>query len=59
VINSKIELYAALAREYRYTPEQIANMTPLQQMVLTGQVESEKLTFATLDDYLKWNHDRG
>jgi len=44
-----------LAQIYNFTPSQIADMTPLQQMVLLGGDISDKIKFKTEQDFLKWS----
>jgi hypothetical protein len=57
-------VYRLLARIYKYTPEQIADMTPYQQMSLLEddeeQPDSGPLSFDTPEDFLAWKveHER-
>lgn len=53
---SKAEVYRLLAKMYKYTPQQIAEMTDFQQEVLLtkGEPGSTTLTFDTLEEFHEW-----
>jgi len=47
------EVYQRLAREYNYTPSEIADMTPYQQFImLNGEPKSSTVMFDSLQAYL-------
>ena len=52
---SREEVYATLAQAYRYDANQIALMTPYQQISLySPKSVADVITFDTLDEYQKW-----
>jgi len=55
---SKEDIYLTLTEMYGWTPDQIANMNPYQQLIyLKGR---PKITeFKTLEDYQNWMKSRG
>jgi hypothetical protein len=57
-------VYQGLAKLYHWTPEQIADMTRYQQMVMLGDVGDEKqvegtMTFNTLAELDAWRKSKG
>lgn len=46
---------------YKYTPAEIAGMTPFQQLCLTelDQADTGPLVFDTIDDYQTWAAHKG
>lgn len=51
-MTTKEDVYRLLARLYKWTPYEIARMTPYQQMVMIGADEdqAETLKFATAEE---------
>ena len=47
-----------IARVFKYTPNQIAKMTPYQQLTLTSKIQSEVVTFDSEDDFMTWQMRR-
>lgn len=54
-------VYKALAKRYGWTVQQIADMTPFQQLQMLSETEIEgpTVSFQTYDDYKKWLAERG
>ena len=55
-------LYTTLSMRYKWTPQQIAQLTPYQQLAYAQRCiehTAEPLKFATYDDYLKWSQSEG
>lgn len=50
-------MYRRIARIYKLSPKDIAELTPYQQAVLCGGGDDD-LTFDTWDDYLAWEAQR-
>jgi hypothetical protein len=56
---TKDEFYSLLIKHHKYTPEQISNMTPRQQLVAKNAIKTEQeleneLIFETMEEYLAW-----
>lgn len=52
-------MYADIARLYKYTFDEIASMTPFQQLCLHSPDKvSEVLYFETMEEYLEWSRNR-
>lgn len=51
---TKEQVYQALGMKYGYLPDDIANMPPSTQYMMLGIGDPETISFATMDDYLKW-----
>lgn len=53
---TKTDVYRALARFYKFTPSQIAEMTPKQQELLLSddRTNGNEITFANMEEYQAW-----
>ena len=54
-------LYTTLSMRYRWTPQQIASLTPYQQLAYAQRCISSKpdeLTFGSVESYNQWLQDR-
>lgn len=58
---TKADIYRSLARVYKFTPAQIADMTPFQQLTLMDEDGgSGTIYMETMAEYQEWkkNHKR-
>lgn len=56
---SKEKIYSELARAFKYTPSEIADMTPHQQIALYDpEAVAETLQFETYQEYMEYYASR-